>query len=123
MPTLLLGFVHYDYPQFLCPENLRFFKESTRDWSTWMIQGTTDMAIKLCGILYNEQINSSTLDTGGASAEAMGYDVSRRVDEVPLMLKKLVIAGLAVCLLSTISYTSVCGTELSKQFLEDQFTD
>lgn len=125
MPSLLLGFVHYDYQQILCPENLRLFKESTRDWSTWMIQGTTDMAFKLCGILFNEQINSSTLDTGGASADAMGYDVPQRVDEVPrnLVLKKLVIACLAVCLLSSISYTTVCGTELSQQFLEGQFTD
>lgn len=67
--------------------------------------------------------NSSTLDTGGA--EAMGYDVPRRVDEVPrnLVLKKLVIACLAVCLLSTISYTTVCGTELSKQFWKGKFTD
>lgn len=127
MPTLLLGFVHYDYSQFLCPENLRLFKESTRDWSTCMIQGTTEMAMKLCGILYNEQINNSTLDTGGASVlENETFDTMvRRGEEVPrnLVLKKLVIACLALCILSTISYTTVCGTELSKQFLEGQFHD
>lgn len=134
MPTLLQDFVHYDYPQILCPDMLRIFKESTRDWSTWMIQGTTEMAIKLCGILYNEQINNGipggTLDTGGASGNSAELNETfdpmvRRGEDVPrnLVLKKLVIACLAVCILSTISYTTVCGTELSKQFLEGQFTD
>lgn len=125
MPTLLLGFVHYNYLEILCPDNLRGFKEATRGWSTWTIQGTTDMAFQICSNLYNEHINSSTIDTGGASAEAIAYDVPHRVDEVPrnLVLKKLVIACIAVCLLSSISYTTVCGTELSKQFLEGYFND
>lgn len=33
------------------------------------------------------------------------------------ILKKLRIACLTVCILSTVSYTSVCGTSLCKQFL------
>lgn len=118
MPTLLLGFVHYDYSQLLSPSTVGFFKKTTQYWSDWMIEYSTENAIKL-GLL----INNETLDDLN-SADINILD-SINDDELThgrnLVLKKLMIACLTLCLLSAITYTGACGTELSNQFLTGKF--
>ena len=62
---------------------------------------------------------------GGTSAEFLTFDPMeiRGEESHKVVLQNLVIACLAVCILSTVSYTTVNGTELCQQFMEGRFKE
>lgn len=125
MPTLMLTIGNYDYHYILSPEAVQSFKDTTRIWSPQTIK----LVAEQCETLnqYLMQAAGSTLETGGActsgggtSAESLTFDPMeiRGEESHKVVLRKLVIACLAVCILSTVSYITVSGTELCLQFLE-----
>lgn len=124
MPSLMLTIGYYDFHLILSPEAVKSFKDTTREWSPQTIK----LAAELCENLNQSlmQAAGSTLETGGASAESneTGTLEIRGGEEThKVVLRKLVIACLAVCILSTVSYITVSGTELCLQFREGRFQE
>ena len=109
----------------------RTFKDTTREWSPQMIKLAAEQCENLNQSLM--QAAGSTLETGGASttgggtcAESGTFDpleIRGGEESHKVVLRKLVIACLAVCILSTVSYITVSGTELCLQFSEGKFKE
>lgn len=125
MPSLMLTIGYYDFHFILSPEAVKSFKDATREWSPQTIKLTAELCENLNQSLM--QTAGSTLDTGGTSAESGTFDpLEIRGGEEShnkAVLRKLVITCLAVCILSTVSYITVSGTELCQQFMEGRFKE
>ncbi|CAK9165878.1 unnamed protein product [Ilex paraguariensis] len=134
MPSLMLTIGNYDFHFILSPDFYKSFKDSTREWSPQTIK----LAEELCEDLSHSLMHAagSTLETGGASTSGCGtsaesnetgtFDplgIRAREETHKVVLRKLVISCLAVCLLSTVSYITVGGTELCQQFMEGKFKE
>lgn len=134
MPSLMLTIGNYDWHWILSPDFDKSFKDSTREWSPQTIK----LAEELCEDLSHSLMHAagSTLETGGPSTSGCGtsaesnetgtFDplgIRAREETHKVVLRKLVISCLAVCLLSTVSYITVGGTELCLQFLEGRFQE
>lgn len=124
MPSIILALEYYDLNQILCPEVVKYVKDTTRCWPAEILKG----ALEQC---YNYFDNGFMQAAGGStSGGGTGAELNDMATFDPLgirggeatprnvVLKKLVIACLAVCILSSVSYASVCGTELCQQFFE-----
>ena len=138
MPSLMLTMSYFDFDFLLRPDAVKSFKHATREWSPQLIKLTTE----LCESINQSFMHAtgSTLETGGASTfkcewcgtsaesnetgifDPMGI-IAREESSQKVLLRKLVITCLAVCLLSTVSYITVGGTELCLQFMEGRFKE
>lgn len=117
MPSLMLTIGYYDFHLILSPEAVKSFKDTTREWSPQTIK----LATELC-----ENLNQSLMQAAGSSAESNEtgtLEIRGGEESHKVVLRKLVIACLAVCLLSTVSYITVGGTELCLQFREGRFQE
>jgi len=63
--------------------------------------------------------SSTSSSVAGASTETESLSEVELVETThKRILKKLMIACLTLCLISSITYTTACGTELCNQFME-----
>jgi hypothetical protein len=135
LPSLMIALVSNDINEILSPEVLKSFKDSTRGWSAPMIKIAAEICEDIKKIIMLE--TGGTLQTGGACTSGVGtspetgtfdplrllgdetqgpQSVGEKTDKV--VLRNLVIACLALCLLNTVSYNTVCVTELCNEFYE-----
>lgn len=121
----MLTIGYYDFHFILSPEAVKSFKDATREWSPQTIKLTAELCENLNQSIM--QTAGSTLDTGGTSAESGTFDPLEirggSESHNKAVLRKLVITCLAVCILSTVSYITVSGTELCQQFMEGRFKE
>lgn len=128
----------YDINEILSPEVVKSFNDSTRGWSATFIKIAAEICEDVKNVIRLE--TGGALQTGGASTSGVGtcpetgtFDPLRIVgDETEgirgekthkVVLRNLVIACLALCLLNTLSYNTVCVTELCQQFYEGSLQD
>jgi len=102
----------------------------TAGWTPQFIDCFMDLCVSVKNLfIHNMQKTAAgTLDTAGASSsgggETPGWIESfdplrvREQESHKIVLRRLVIACIAVCLLSSVSYATVCGTELCHQFYD-----
>lgn len=125
MPTILMGYVHYTYQEILSPDTVRFFKGLTQDWPDWMIEKTGDIAVKLCSLMEKGYVDNEFNSIDIEDSEIIDLIHSKNDVDLSqgrkLMVRKLVQACFTVCLLSTITYTGICGTELSIKLFSGKF--
>lgn len=111
------------YGEILNPDKIFDIKDNISSWSSWS-QKRIETTIELCESVrywFTQPVAGGMFETASSS----GVELNESETQEPVVgvnhkvvLKRLVIACIATCILSSVNYTTVCGAELSKHILE-----
>lgn len=123
LPNIMLALPYYDYNEILNPDKVFYIKNKISSWTPQMIEST----INLCEYIrywFTQPAAGGMIET--ASSSGVGLNETGTHEPVvgsnqKIVLRRLLIACIATCILSSVSYTTVCGTELCQQILEGKW--
>lgn len=96
--------------QIICPERLEYIKNSLETWDPYSSDFISN--------LFESFQKTMKAERSSVSMNEAKFDPdSIKIEDSSQKMKKLRIACLTVCILSTVSQTSVCRTSLCQQFL------
>ena len=123
-PNIMLALPYYDFSDILSPDKVLYIKNEISSWSQQMIDNKIDICENI-RYWFTQPAALGMFEPASSSSSPEGVLNDTGIREPPgvesnhkVVLRRLVIACIATLILSSVSYTTVCGTELSKQILE-----
>lgn len=118
IPQIMFYFYHPDINALISPEEIQRYKEMTRGWAPQFIRKSADILLSPIfkdEIMYDagryDIINAASSAASSSTPSITNTELTEMSEKINL--RKLILSCLLACLISSVTYASVSGSELT----------